>query len=957
MRLEVAKNTDGQLLWRSLSRASTELLASNLALLEETRFFTVLGKKAQSLWKRDGDEFARTLTVRTAELNKLPREGLVLKLLGKLQEMAQLSPINYVSQRDLVDTCQQISAQALTYQHDADKDFSGETLEDLISYQMQRILGELKEKFTDLDIDQQNEIVEKLQEFLDKLPDEQQEEIRKQLGADELTKEVIRDAIITGTLSIAFAALVNALGFSFYMGAVSVLAVIAGLAGLTLPFAAYTTLTSAIAIMVDPVTIAAIFITMLTFGWWRSEKNLRETVLPLIVVQLAGAQPAISSDLPDQVGWKVLKTWYEALLAVESARDKLLRLNTQHENLLSERGQAQAVLKACKKKYRNHKKNLKANWKRVQELVPERLKEIIAGDWGSDLKNQGKLLQDIRQEQEVASETDNSGTWLDKTRDSVTGRWEIFKDNRNFYSVAKATVEILQQRDCFEGVSDPVLLDLLSGIEASQVQLTNADDQVRRAEGILTQVRDRLAAHDKETAAAKEKLKATEQAYLGLKAVAAMPYVFPLVLPEKPPELVQKAQHYLAQPMLEKSEDGRLRRMLTGGQGDISFAGLIVSDFIYDYARLDPTVIEAADFARAADIGDPLSFAAFGVEQSALEGASEIGMISQLQGYVAERLVAQHMSAAGYDVSFPENSNQPGWDVLIDGEPFQIKCGSSSSLVYNHFEKYPDIPVIVNRELSDTLGGLPGVYIDEELSFEHVRSMTEAGLAQGEELADFELPLISLTVSAAIEVRSLLRGQGALDAAIINVLTNTGGRIAGGVAGQATGSAVGVLLFGPAGGIIGGLVGTVGGGISGRQLARNARRLMAGDKAVAVRVASQNLASKAASFMPEKLSVWSAKQEKLSALSLSPGSDGEQLQRHLIWRMRDQGLYLDKCGKQLAALASEKSGGDPVNFAKQILSLVKRATLHPHLLQAELKELFDAVNAYMEKLTNYRADG
>ncbi len=84
MHSEIWPFTDGQFLWQELSNASAELLASDLALLEETRFFSVLGKKARSLWNREGDELAGTLAFRTEELNRLPREELLLRLLGKL---------------------------------------------------------------------------------------------------------------------------------------------------------------------------------------------------------------------------------------------------------------------------------------------------------------------------------------------------------------------------------------------------------------------------------------------------------------------------------------------------------------------------------------------------------------------------------------------------------------------------------------------------------------------------------------------------------------------------------------------------------------------------------------------------------------------------------------------------------------------------------------------------------
>ena len=103
------------------------------------------------------------------------------------------------------------------------------------------------------------------------------------------------------------------------------------------------------------------------------------------------------------------------------------------------------------------------------------------------------------------------------------------------------------------------------------------------------------------------------------------------------------------------------------------------------------------DFARKDDIADMFSFAYFS-EKINIES---LGDINQLKGYVAERLIAQELQSQGYEVEFPESSNQAGYDLLINNEPFQVKCGESPSLVQDHFEKYPDIPVLVNEELGE----------------------------------------------------------------------------------------------------------------------------------------------------------------------------------------------------------------------------------------------------------------
>lgn len=140
-----------------------------------------------------------------------------------------------------------------------------------------------------------------------------------------------------------------------------------------------------------------------------------------------------------------------------------------------------------------------------------------------------------------------------------------------------------------------------------------------------------------------------------------------------------------------------------------------MGDVIYDYIRINPEVVHAVEFSRSADVDSVLSFARFAAAKADLTGASLGGLQNGLQGYVAEELVAEHLTAQGHDVVFPGSANNPGWDLSVDGQHFQVKCLAGSSGIYEHFHDYPDIPVIVNADLADQLGDHPGVYIDPQL--------------------------------------------------------------------------------------------------------------------------------------------------------------------------------------------------------------------------------------------------
>ena len=83
------------------------------------------------------------------------------------------------------------------------------------------------------------------------------------------------------------------------------------------------------------------------------------------------------------------------------------------------------------------------------------------------------------------------------------------------------------------------------------------------------------------------------------------------------------------------------------GKEDEAMAALTFGDFLYDFLRINPDVVHAVEFSRAADVNSVLSFAHFADVKADFTGASLEGLHSDLQGYVAEQLVSHHWSPRG----------------------------------------------------------------------------------------------------------------------------------------------------------------------------------------------------------------------------------------------------------------------------------------------------------------------
>jgi hypothetical protein len=390
-----------------------------------------------------------------------------------------------------------------------------------------------------------------------------------------------------------------------------------------------------------------------------------------------------------------------------------------------------------------------------------------------------------------------------------------------------------------------------------------------------------------------------------------------------------------------------------GAAEDVAYSGLTLGDFLYDYIRIDPDVVRGVEFARAADVDGVLSFARFADTKADLSGASLDGLHSELQGYVAEQVAAHHLLAQGHDVLFPETPNNPGWDLLVDGHPFQVKCLADSGGVFEHLDRYPKIPVIVNAELGHQVGDHAGVYVDPALHHDAVRHATEEALDRGRDVADFEIPWISVGVSGAFNLYYMIRNDTDLIGMLTCTATDTVGRTVGGTAGQFAGAAAGAVLFGPAGAIVVGLIGAMGGAAAGRRMIAKGRELLVAEEEQAVRAAARRVAEAAVEAMPEKVEAWSQKSGLLDQSLAGAGANRHRVHAAMMHRMRQHIEYW-RCKKtQLEAVAS--TGADSAQqFCERVLTLVRRAGIHPHHVHNPMAELGQTLERYQLESKRFR---
>ncbi len=246
--------------------------------------------------------------------------------------------------------------------------------------------------------------------------------------------------------------------------------------------------------------------------------------------------------------------------------------------------------------------------------------------------------------------------------------------------------------------------------------------------------------------------------------------------------------------------------------------GLLTGYQAYEaLAAIDPHVVAGASFAFGNVDLDNVSEAAAWFR--GLDGV----LTNRLAGYTAEQVVAANLAAQGHVVEFPDLANQPGYDLLVDGQPLQVKFTLDADYINDHLARYPDISVMTNAEMVEYADATDGVDIDPDLFRGGIDQAIEStGQAYGviEKLGD-SIPWITLSLSAVREISLLLRGWTDASTSIKNVALDTVSVGAAGWSRAKAGAALGSFLGPPGfafGSVVGGVLGALGGKMAGNAL-------------------------------------------------------------------------------------------------------------------------------------------
>ena len=252
--------------------------------------------------------------------------------------------------------------------------------------------------------------------------------------------------------------------------------------------------------------------------------------------------------------------------------------------------------------------------------------------------------------------------------------------------------------------------------------------------------------------------------------------------------------------------------LLGSAAADGLLSGLPVLEAVQ---HIDPTVLDAIKESTAAHIHGLPSVHDY-VTQHFFDAPvqSADGWFERLTGYVAEQKAASALEAAGHQVTFAATSNQPVWDLLVDGHPVQIKEGISG--VKTFLLEHHGVPIYTSEQVASSVKD-PLVHGLKGLDSSQIHEATHQSV---DGIADvfhpsFHFPIITLAFSSYREAKLLIADKTTFQRAAKNIGMDVVGVGAGAFAGVKAGAAIGAF-FTPGGAAAGALVGGVAGGIGGK---------------------------------------------------------------------------------------------------------------------------------------------
>ena len=386
----------------------------------------------------------------------------------------------------------------------------------------ERMLSKMKDKLKTENTAQTQQTTALIEYNLQKMSYAKREELKQLLQVDELTGKTVRSALLSMKMPALFVGTSTIGGFGSFIALSTIIhAVFTTTLGITLPFAAYTTASSALSILTGPIGWSAV----LGIGAWQVRKganSINQEMLAQAVffaITAYGKQLApLNEDLPSWVPTenvaereKIKQNDLEIQRLIKE-RDKAVRNYEQQINqvndLLNQLNISQASLKQAREEQLNAKDKINSA-KQQQAIYANKIKDLeqtLANNKFTQNNNQQKINQLNNELQQLKTKLQGNQLDFQLYQDSLN---ELkYKENayqKQIEELNEAKNQLEQERQAQEAkladtqkksVADIRQAqqekdDALYRIKQQQKQVNNLLNDLIRAQTSLKQAKDK----------------------------------------------------------------------------------------------------------------------------------------------------------------------------------------------------------------------------------------------------------------------------------------------------------------------------------------------------------------------------------------------------------------------------------------------------------------------------------
>lgn len=496
-----------QIFAQGIMHVSSAELRTIYALLAETKLTSLFAVKAKELFKKDIDHFNELLQKEIRKLDYYTDDELRLKLFLYFTKVLELKAPDFTNPSAI----EAKGTEIILHTHELmlkDKEYEQFVIHAeeapierlIVQYQMQMIFSTFDKQFQQLNDADVQAFIQKIVEFTQKLPNNQQQNIKEQLQLEHVTIETIRTAFSTFGTVFVLSIIVEIAGFSAYTSLISAIATSSATLGITTPLSIYTGATSLLLIVSNPLFLVTLAVGGGGLLFYRQSKKLRQSLLPVGVLQLL--LPVMLDHKPEKDYVLLTKEWQRKVELQQIYHDKLQAAHSTYEL-------QKATVASLNTKIANNSDKMKALKKDIKDIktqVEERLTALRDDEKSARFTELTEQLHQVQQEIQQLKATMTTNKEKTGLFKSITG----FFDN-NAIKSKLAQLEQKQHLLMSERTE--------AAIEMAPRAFSDELETMKQAIVQIEQLEQSITSYEQEKKAAKKQIEALKTTILELDIV------------------------------------------------------------------------------------------------------------------------------------------------------------------------------------------------------------------------------------------------------------------------------------------------------------------------------------------------------------------------------------------------------------------------------------------------------